>query len=230
MVTSSAVVGSSAMSRSGIAGDRHGDHDPLPHPAGELVGVVVDADLGPGDADQRHHLQRLVAGRRLVQVVVDPDDLGDLLADGVHRVERRHRVLEDHRDLAAPDLAQLLFRRQQQIVALPQDLPALDAARGLGDEPQDAHGGDGFARPGLAHHGEDLTRLHHEADAVDRPHGAAVGFEIGPEVADLQQRVVHQRSRGSSASRKPSPMKTKAMTVKKMAAPGKNNMLGDVCR
>ena len=36
-VTSSAVVGSSAISTAGIERDRHGDHDPLPHAAGELV-------------------------------------------------------------------------------------------------------------------------------------------------------------------------------------------------
>ena len=43
MVTSSAVVGSSAISSCGLAGQRHGDHDALAHAAGELVRIVVDA-------------------------------------------------------------------------------------------------------------------------------------------------------------------------------------------
>ena len=41
-VTSSAVVGSSAMSRLGLAGERHRDHHALAHAAGELVRIVVE--------------------------------------------------------------------------------------------------------------------------------------------------------------------------------------------
>ena len=35
------------------------------------------------------------------------DRLGDLVADPVHRVKAGERVLEDHRDVLAPDVAQL---------------------------------------------------------------------------------------------------------------------------
>jgi len=42
MVTSSAVVGSSAISSVGPAGQRHRDHHALAHAAGELVRIVVE--------------------------------------------------------------------------------------------------------------------------------------------------------------------------------------------
>ena len=42
--------------------------------------------------------------------VVSRERLGDLVADREHRVQRRHRVLEDHRHLAAAKLAKLLLR------------------------------------------------------------------------------------------------------------------------
>ena len=45
MVTSSAVVGSSAISSLRAAGERHGDHHALAHAAGQLVRIVVDAAL-----------------------------------------------------------------------------------------------------------------------------------------------------------------------------------------
>ena len=45
IVTSSAVVGSSAMQQRGLARDRHRDHDALAHAARELVRVVVRASL-----------------------------------------------------------------------------------------------------------------------------------------------------------------------------------------
>ena len=43
----------------GPAGERHGDHDALPHAAGQLVRVLVEAALGGGDADQAEQLDRL---------------------------------------------------------------------------------------------------------------------------------------------------------------------------
>ena len=57
---------------------------------------------GLGDADQVEHLDGPLERLLLRQSVVDPAHLGDLTTDGVHRVEGRERVLEDHRDLAAP--------------------------------------------------------------------------------------------------------------------------------
>ena len=88
----------------GLVGQRHRDHHALPQAAGQLVRVVVQALLGPGQADQVQHLHRPVAGVGLGGLLVQPHRLGDLVADGLGRVERGERVLEDHRDLVAPDL------------------------------------------------------------------------------------------------------------------------------
>ena len=57
-VTSSADVASSAISSGRLEQQRHRDHDPLPHAAGELVRVVVDAVGGVRDADELEHLDR----------------------------------------------------------------------------------------------------------------------------------------------------------------------------
>ena len=51
----------------GVAGQRHRDHHPLPHPAGKLVRILADPLLGDGDADQLQHLDRPVARVALVQ-------------------------------------------------------------------------------------------------------------------------------------------------------------------
>ena len=56
MVTSSAVVGSSAISSFGLQAQRHGDHHALAHAAGELVRIVVHARFGVGDVHQPQHL------------------------------------------------------------------------------------------------------------------------------------------------------------------------------
>ena len=56
---------------------------------------------------------------------------GDLRADAHHRIERRHRFLEDEADARAADLAHLVLRQRQQIAALEHHPAAGDASRRL---------------------------------------------------------------------------------------------------
>ena len=58
VVTSSAVVGSSAISRRGLQRQRHRDHRALAQPAGQLAGIGIDALLGHRDADIAEQLDR----------------------------------------------------------------------------------------------------------------------------------------------------------------------------
>ena len=82
MVTSSAVVGSSAMSSFGLARERHRDHDALAHAARQLVRVLLDAPLRRRDADQRAATRwRGPTASRLRHLLVQRDGLGDLVAD-----------------------------------------------------------------------------------------------------------------------------------------------------
>ena len=61
-------------------------------------------------------------------LVVDEQRLADLVADREDRVQRRHRILEDHRHVAAADVAQLLLRHLQQVLALEDRLALRDPA------------------------------------------------------------------------------------------------------
>ena len=92
-VTSSAVVGSSAMSSFGSHGQRRGDRDALPHAAGELVRVAAPAPGAGRGCGPRPAAPRPGARRLLAQPVVVAQVLGELALDGEHRVQRRHRVL-----------------------------------------------------------------------------------------------------------------------------------------
>ena len=92
----------------------------------------------------------------LAQALVEPDRLGHLLAHREQRVERGHRVLEDHRDALTADLLELLLRAADQLRTL-QAHRALHLTRGHRDEPDDRAGGDRLARPRLAHEAHDLA-------------------------------------------------------------------------
>ena len=116
MVTSSAVVGSSAIRMSGIVGERHGDHHALALAAGEFVRVGIDAPLGIGNADQLQQFQHARAGLRLGVAAMIDQRLGDLAADPVERIERGHRLLEDHGDLLAAHLVELRFGQPDQFL------------------------------------------------------------------------------------------------------------------
>jgi hypothetical protein len=64
---------------------------------------------------------------------------GDLVADAEHRVEAGHRLLEDHRDVAATELAQRARRQPGEIddrtgARAEQDLAAGDAPGRIGDQ------------------------------------------------------------------------------------------------
>ncbi len=53
--------------------------------------------------------------------------LGDLVADGEHGVQAGHRLLEDHRDAVAADVAHLRRREVQQVPAVKFDVSGGDA-------------------------------------------------------------------------------------------------------
>ena len=100
--SSSAVVGSSAISSDGRR-QRHRDHHALPHPARQLVRIAREhaARLGMRTSSSSRGFRALPTAFRLMQ----RDRLADLVADREHRVQRRHRLLEDHRDVRAANAA-----------------------------------------------------------------------------------------------------------------------------
>ena len=88
-----------------VPGQRHCDHDPLLHAAGELVRIGVDPGFGRGDADQLQQLDDLRAAVGHLRPV-EFKHLGDLAADAEHRIERDGRFLENICDAAAADLSE----------------------------------------------------------------------------------------------------------------------------
>ena len=105
-----------------VARERHRDHGPLAHAAGELVRVLFRALFGVGDADVRENLDGLLVCLGLREVLVDADGLANLVPDGEDGVEARHGVLEDHGDVVAPNLLHPLLRHLEEVLALEEDL------------------------------------------------------------------------------------------------------------
>ena len=128
------------------------------------------------------------------------DRLGQLPADGVERVQRRQRVLEDGADAPAADAAHPVGRHGVEALILQGDAAAGDAAGGF-QQPDDGRAGQRLAGAGFADHAEDFAGLDGEGDLVEGAQGAAAGGEFDGQVLDLQER--HQADGRLGAKERP---------------------------
>ena len=113
----------------GVRADRHRDHHALSHPARELVRMVVDAALGLGQAHVASTaIARSRASRRPTRSCAS---IASTICSHRHqRVQRRHRILVDGRDLAAPDARHLALGRIGEVAATQEHVAARDAGAG----------------------------------------------------------------------------------------------------
>ena len=99
------------------AGKRKRDDDALTHAAGQLKRISVVALLGIGDADAPQRIDRLFLdlARRSLDVI--EENILDLPADLADWIERRARVLENHRHFPPAQVAHFGFARLADVDA-----------------------------------------------------------------------------------------------------------------
>ena len=110
---------------------------------------------------------------------------GDLPADRQDRVQRGHRLLEDHADIRTADLADFLVRKLQQIPPGKQDFALCDAPGRIRNQAQDRQSPGGLARPAFADNRDRLAALDGVGDAVNRGDDAGPGAKLGVQVPDF---------------------------------------------
>ena len=159
VVTSSAVVGSSASSSLRPRGDRHRDHHPLAHAAAELVRVGARRCAGDGTPTRSSSSIARLRASRFAQPRALAQRLDHLVADREDRVEaRRSGPGRSSRSPQPRRSPEPLLGAPQQVLALPADLAAEDLAR-IRDEPEQRAQGHALA----------AARLADEARASARP-------------------------------------------------------------
>ncbi len=99
--------------------------------------VLLEPPVGIGNADEAQQLDGATVGGGPVHAAMLLQGFGDLPADRQHRVQRSHRLLKDHADVAAAHPAHLLFGEAHQVAAIKQHLAAGDPAGRVGNEAQD---------------------------------------------------------------------------------------------
>ena len=142
----------------------------------------------------------------------------DLHADRQDRVQRGHRLLEDHGDFAAARAPKLFLPHRHEVAAVPFDLAAHMA--GLVHEPHQRAQRDALAASRFADETEHLALRDVQIDAVDGARQAARRLKGRRQPANLecQPSLAHRFVLNSSAT--PSPSRLKPRPVMTMAMPG----------
>ncbi len=101
----------------GAKRQRNGNADALALAAGQLVRKRIDALLGLRHMHALQKLDRLCARIAARQPAMQDQALGDLRADALRGIQRRHRLLKDHADALAADGAHRLLAKREQVLA-----------------------------------------------------------------------------------------------------------------
>ena len=157
-------------------------------PPDSSCGKAVRRFPASAQADQVQQFQGALPGVRLSHAFVQPQRFAELLLDGMQRVERGHRLLEDHGDAVAAYRAHRRSGGMEQFLAVEPDAAAGVRSGGVGQQLQDAERGDRLAGAGFADQGDGLAAVDRQGQALDGVHGAALGTEIDRQVLYVQQR------------------------------------------
>ena len=107
------------------------------------------------------------APRPRVEIGVDAQHLVDLAADRDHRIERRHRLLKDHRHGGGAQLPQPAVAGGEQFLADQFDAAAGRHQRALLQQSHHGQRRDGFSRTAFADQAQGFALAHLQRDAVD---------------------------------------------------------------
>ena len=172
----------------GAAGERHRDHHALPLPAGKLVRIEVGRSRAAAPA-RRAPAARARARRRRAarQPLMHAQRLGDLRADGLQRVERRHRLLEHHADAPAAH-ARTAPRSlaRQQVAPVEHDAPG--DARARRQQAHDRERGHRLAAAALADQPRTLAARQREGHARQHRHQPARHRQRHRQAFDVEHR------------------------------------------
>src|SRR3979409_815928 len=94
-------------------------------------------------------------------------NLADLGLDGMQRIERRHRLLKDDRDVIAADAADLAFRQIDQLAAFEMDAAGGMRRGWIRQQLQYRQRTDRFARAGFADQRHALAAPDLERNVID---------------------------------------------------------------
>ncbi len=163
----------------GIAGKRDGDHDPLLHAAGEFVRESGESRLGVVEPGTLEQFDRTPPRCAAIEAEQAAQRARQLSSDGETGVQRRGRVLEDHRDPPAAEGGPHGLRQGEQIVLLGKAHASVDGHRRRAKQAHCDERDRGLAGAGFADQPQRLAAAEIEADAIEHRMAVAGERECG---------------------------------------------------
>ena len=151
------------------------------------------------DADKPQQLNRTQFCFTMGFIGMKEDCLFDLIADRVDRVQRCHRILENHRDFTATDLPHLLLTHPVNAMAVELDTAADNLPRFRGN-PHQAVRRHGFTRAGFSDYAEHLPFSQGHGDVIKCLHLTRRCKEGQTFVLDFNKIIAHRHLLISSSS------------------------------
>ena len=187
VVTSSAVVGSSAIRSAGSSTSAIAIMIRCRCPPESWCGNDASMRSGSGELHGAHDVQNLLAAGARMQRGVGREHFIDLVAATHDRVQRGHRLLEDHRHPRAPQRAQSGLVDGEQVLAGEADLAA-GRGKPLRQESHDRVRDDALARPRFADQAHDFAAVHGQADVQGGAFAIGAGRQRDGQAANVEDR------------------------------------------
>ena len=195
IVTSRAVVGSSAISSKGLQASAIAIITRCRIPPDSWCGYSPRRCLGGRDLDQLEHLERAPrapqrascpGAGRAASAIWSPT-----LNTGLRLVIGSWKIIAMSRPRSLRSARAGIRARSTTVPArvAEQDLAAGDAPGRIGDQSHDRQARHRLAGAGLADHRQRLARVERERDVLDRSDEAGLGRELRVQMADPQQRT-----------------------------------------
>src|SRR5450631_1018003 len=121
--------------------------------------IALEPGFRFGNADLGQQLQRSRPRHAPSNAAVKLQDFTDLGLNRVERIERRHRLLEDNRNVVAANAANLALRQLQQFVPLEANAAGGMRCGWVWQELQDRQRADRFSGTGFSDQRHALTAL-----------------------------------------------------------------------
>ena len=172
-----------------VVHQRHRDHRPLPHPTRELVRKLIEPLRRLRNPHPAQHVHRPrpglpPPGPRMMH----PVRLRDLPTHRVVRMQRRQRILKDHRHVPTPQPTDLLLTQTHQLTTTDRDLPRNGRPLHV-VQTQDRQRRHALTGTGLPHDPQRATTLHRERHPVHGLDDTVLGVEPHPQILDPQVRA-----------------------------------------
>ena len=191
---------------------RHGDHQPLPLAAGDLVRILAQDALGVRQLHQAQQFQHAGAvgaaafPRRHApgpqQRRLEAHQVVDLRANGEDRVEGGEGVLRDVGDLPPADLGgEFRLPEPEQRPALEADLPRLDPRRVARQDAEDGARERRLAAARFPDEAHDLAAPDRQVHAIQHARDSGVGCEGDAQPPDGDQFTFHAAPPAAAAGR-----------------------------